>query len=119
MGCAERLDCSAPFGARLVCTWSCAIALRGGGAERAGVSMWANIKVLEFFVVSVCVLPKMNARGPVDFDIICLFCARLNLLGSMEGLGNRRVRTAMVLVASSPLQIPLAIPWYVVKLEYT
>ena len=75
--------------------------------------------MLEFFVVSVCELPKMNARGPVDFDIICLFCARLNLLGSMEALGNRRVRTAMILVTSSPLQIPLAIPWYVVKLEYT
>jgi hypothetical protein len=33
VGCAERLDCSAPFGAGLVRTWSCAIALseRGRG----------------------------------------------------------------------------------------
>jgi len=36
--------------------------------------MWANIKVLEFFVVSVCVLPKMNARGPVDFDTLPILC---------------------------------------------
>ena len=31
-------------------------------------------KVLDLFVVSVCELPKMNARGPVDFDILPILC---------------------------------------------